>query len=181
MSPLALNNLAELYDGQGRYAEAEPLYKRALAIREKALGPDHPRCRNSRSTTWPSCTTAQGRYAEAEPLYKRALAIREKALGPDHPDVGNRSTTWPRCTKPRAATPRPSRSSSARSASARRRWAPTTPMVATALNNLAGLYFLQSDWLRAADFWRRSTGVIVTPHRARHERRRPSPDRQRKE
>jgi hypothetical protein len=27
---------------QGRYAEAEPLYKRALAIGEKALGLDHP-------------------------------------------------------------------------------------------------------------------------------------------
>ena len=27
---------------QGRYADAEPLYKRSLAIREKALGPDHP-------------------------------------------------------------------------------------------------------------------------------------------
>ncbi len=39
---MALNNLAGLYDDQGRYAEAEPLYKRSLAIREKALGPDHP-------------------------------------------------------------------------------------------------------------------------------------------
>ena len=38
----SLNNLAVLYDNQGRYAEAEPLYKRSLAIREKALGPDHP-------------------------------------------------------------------------------------------------------------------------------------------
>ena len=37
----ALNNLAVLYE-QGRYADAEPLYKRALAIYEKALGPDHP-------------------------------------------------------------------------------------------------------------------------------------------
>ena len=37
-----LNNLALLYDAQGRYTEAEPLYKRALAIREKALGPAHP-------------------------------------------------------------------------------------------------------------------------------------------
>ena len=27
---------------QGRYAEAEPLHRRALAIREAALGPDHP-------------------------------------------------------------------------------------------------------------------------------------------
>jgi tetratricopeptide (TPR) repeat protein len=38
----SLNNLADLYGAQGRYARAEPLYQRALAIREKALGPDHP-------------------------------------------------------------------------------------------------------------------------------------------
>jgi len=37
-----LNNLALLYKSQGRYGEAEPLYRRALAIREKASGPDHP-------------------------------------------------------------------------------------------------------------------------------------------
>jgi hypothetical protein len=36
-----LNSLVGLYKYQGRYAEAEPLYNRALAIREKALGPDH--------------------------------------------------------------------------------------------------------------------------------------------
>jgi tetratricopeptide (TPR) repeat protein len=38
----SVNNLADLYSAQGRYADAEPLYKRALAIFEKALGPDHP-------------------------------------------------------------------------------------------------------------------------------------------
>ena len=41
-SRVSLNNLAELYRNQGRYADAEPLHKRSLAIREKALGPDHP-------------------------------------------------------------------------------------------------------------------------------------------
>jgi tetratricopeptide (TPR) repeat protein len=39
---IALNNLAELYYNQGRYEEAEPLYKRALKILEDTLGPDHP-------------------------------------------------------------------------------------------------------------------------------------------
>jgi len=34
----SLYNLAGLYEAQGKYAEAEPLYKRSLAIREKALG-----------------------------------------------------------------------------------------------------------------------------------------------
>jgi hypothetical protein len=38
----ALNSLAELYRVQGRYGEAEPLYRRSLAVTEKALGPDHP-------------------------------------------------------------------------------------------------------------------------------------------
>ena len=33
----SLNNLAELYANQGQYAQAEPLYKRSLAIFEKAL------------------------------------------------------------------------------------------------------------------------------------------------
>ena len=38
----SLTNLAELHRNQGRYPEAEPLYQRALAICEKALGPNHP-------------------------------------------------------------------------------------------------------------------------------------------
>jgi hypothetical protein len=32
---------SDLYQAQGRYADAEPLYKRFLATKEKALGPDH--------------------------------------------------------------------------------------------------------------------------------------------
>ena len=43
-TPLAasLNNLARWYESQGRYGEAEPLYLRALQIREQQLGADHP-------------------------------------------------------------------------------------------------------------------------------------------
>ena len=37
-----LFNLAVAYGAQGRYADAEPLMRRALAIHEKALGSDHP-------------------------------------------------------------------------------------------------------------------------------------------
>jgi tetratricopeptide (TPR) repeat protein len=43
-----LNNLADLYRAQGRYPEAEPLYKRALAIKENVLELDHP----DRATTF---------------------------------------------------------------------------------------------------------------------------------
>jgi tetratricopeptide (TPR) repeat protein len=39
---VALSWLALLHKAQGRYGEAEPLFKRTIAIAEKALGPDHP-------------------------------------------------------------------------------------------------------------------------------------------
>jgi tetratricopeptide (TPR) repeat protein/CHAT domain-containing protein len=84
----ALYDLARVYQAQGKYGEAEGLYSRALAIREKALGPDHlvvaTTLNNLAFVDW-----QQHRYADAEPLYKRALAIRERALGADHPDVAS--------------------------------------------------------------------------------------------
>jgi tetratricopeptide (TPR) repeat protein len=69
-----------------RYAEAEPLLKQALAIAEKALGPEHPETATSLNSL-AFLYSSQGRYAEAESLYKRALAIREKTLGPEHPNT----------------------------------------------------------------------------------------------
>ena len=38
----SLNNLAGLYNSQGRYSEAEPLYLDALAMFEQVLGTNHP-------------------------------------------------------------------------------------------------------------------------------------------
>lgn len=36
------NNLAALYQEQGRHAKADPLLQLSLAMMEKALGPNHP-------------------------------------------------------------------------------------------------------------------------------------------
>src|SRR4029453_14799703 len=71
---------------QGKYVEAEALFKRALTIREKALGASHPwvgRTLNNLGLVYRD----QGKYGEAEGLHKRALAISEQALGTGHPDV----------------------------------------------------------------------------------------------
>ena len=38
----SLYNLGMSYKAQGRFAEADPLYQRALGIKEEILGPDHP-------------------------------------------------------------------------------------------------------------------------------------------
>ena len=73
----------ELYQA-GRFAEAEPLFRRVLAIRERALGPEHPDTARSLNNL-AEVLREQGRYADVEPLLRRALAIDEKALGPEHP------------------------------------------------------------------------------------------------
>src|SRR4051794_13044829 len=67
----------------GRFADAEPLYRRSLAIREKALALDHTDVATSLNGLALLYDTLR-RYADAEPLYRRSLAIYEKALGPDH-------------------------------------------------------------------------------------------------
>ena len=69
MLPPVLNNLAALYDDQGKYSEAEPLYQRALAIREEALGPAHHDVATSLNNL-ALLYNNQGKYAKAEPLYQ---------------------------------------------------------------------------------------------------------------
>ncbi|KAI9858058.1 MAG: hypothetical protein M1813_007870 [Trichoglossum hirsutum] len=71
------------YDNQGRLAEAEAMYERALAGYEKALGPDHTSTLYAVNNLG-NLYSSQGRLTEAEAMYERALAGFEKALGPDH-------------------------------------------------------------------------------------------------
>ena len=68
------------------YAEARPLHERALAIREKVLGAEHPDTATSLNNL-ALLLQAQGDLAGARPLHERALAIREKVLGAEHPDT----------------------------------------------------------------------------------------------
>ncbi len=76
----AMTDLARLHAGKGRYAEAEPLLRQALAIREKALGPEHPEVAQS-LTDLAHLYESQGRHSEAEPLFKRSQEILKKIFG----------------------------------------------------------------------------------------------------
>ncbi len=62
------------------------MHRRALAIRLKALGEDHPDTATSYNNL-AATLGDQGKYAEAEAMHRRALAIRLKALGEGHPDT----------------------------------------------------------------------------------------------
>ena len=72
----ALNNLARIYKDEGKYTEAEALYKRTLAMREKILGPQDPAIavvlRN-----YASVLKELNRLDEAKALNKRARLIED--------------------------------------------------------------------------------------------------------
>ncbi|MCA9657504.1 MAG: tetratricopeptide repeat protein, partial [Myxococcales bacterium] len=69
-----------------RRGEAAELFAEALAIRERLVGPDHPK------VAFPllglgDVATDERRFDDAEAYYLRALGIREASLGPEHPRV----------------------------------------------------------------------------------------------
>lgn len=82
----SLNNLAGLYYAQGKYAQAEPLLKRALALHKERLGPEHVEVATALQNL-ALLYDVQNRYTEAEPLYLQALALKEKILGVTNPST----------------------------------------------------------------------------------------------
>jgi len=80
----SLNNLALLYVLQGKYAQAESLHQRALAIREQQLGSKHPSTAASLYNL-AYLYTLQKKFTKAEELYQHVLVIFEQTLGTDHP------------------------------------------------------------------------------------------------
>jgi tetratricopeptide (TPR) repeat protein len=76
-----IERLANLYVFQGQYEQAEPLFKRAMAVTEKVR-----RDSSSAAAELSRLYRFQHRYAESEQLLRAALESREKAFGSE--DVG---------------------------------------------------------------------------------------------
>ncbi|MFM9047784.1 MAG: tetratricopeptide repeat protein, partial [Cyanobium sp.] len=81
-----LNQQATLFQAIAFFEDAEPLFRRALAIDEASYGPDHPRVA-THFNNLAALLQDTNRLEEAEPLMRRALAIDEASYGTDHPRV----------------------------------------------------------------------------------------------
>ncbi|MCB1510729.1 MAG: CHAT domain-containing protein [Hyphomicrobiaceae bacterium] len=84
---ILLDNLGTLYGELGRLSDAERVQRRAVALFEQALGPEH------RSTAIGYANLAalyyrQRRFGEARPLFERALALYRKLLPPKDLRIG---------------------------------------------------------------------------------------------
>jgi tetratricopeptide (TPR) repeat protein len=80
------NNVGSIYDSKGDYEKALEYYNRALAIREKVFGTEHPDVATSYNNIG-NIYYSQGDYEKAQEYLKKALAIFEKVLGTEHPNV----------------------------------------------------------------------------------------------
>ena len=83
-----MNNLALVYYNQGDYEKALEYIGKALAIRERVLGSEHP----STADTYNNLAIVyydQCDYEKALEYHGKVLAIREGVLGRDHPDTAD--------------------------------------------------------------------------------------------
>jgi Flp pilus assembly protein TadD len=83
---VSLNNLAAIAMARGEFAQADACYARSLAIKERALGPNHPEL----ATTVNNLAVLRERqrdFATAAALFERAHTILAAALPADHPHV----------------------------------------------------------------------------------------------
>ncbi|MFX5983772.1 tetratricopeptide repeat protein, partial [Acinetobacter baumannii] len=71
---------------QGKYDDAEKIYKRMLASKERSIGRQNPQIVSALSNL-AMVYQAQHKFAQSESLYKEVVAICEKSYPPDHPEV----------------------------------------------------------------------------------------------
>jgi tetratricopeptide (TPR) repeat protein len=75
------HNLGGIAHARGRFVEAEPHARRAVTLREAALGPGHPAVAADVAAL-AAVVEARGRLAEAARLYGRAAGVFRRRLGP---------------------------------------------------------------------------------------------------
>ena len=73
---------------QSKFAEAQPLFEKALEIRQRVLTDDHPQTAVSYHNL-AHTFSRQGKYAQAQPLFEKALAIHRRLLTDEHPDTAS--------------------------------------------------------------------------------------------
>src|SRR5450755_3301687 len=164
---LLLNEAGYYLQQRGRYREVEPLFQRALAIREQQLGADHPHTATSLNNL-ALLYQDQGKYEQAAPLYQRALTIREQQLGALHPDtassLNNLASLYQAQGKYELAETLYQRALTIRE----QQLGALHPDTASSLNNLASLYYAQGKYELAEPLYQRALAINMEVYGPEH-------------
>jgi tetratricopeptide (TPR) repeat protein len=80
------HEIADLLVVEGKYSDAEKLFRSVIEERVRVLGPEHPGTLDSRNRLI-YALIGQTKYAEAEAEARQVLKLREKILGLEHVDT----------------------------------------------------------------------------------------------
>ena len=143
----SLNSLAMVLRWQGKSSDVEPLLRQALEIRQETLGERHP----DYATTLNSLANFYregGDYLRAEPEARRAAEICERALGTTHPYYASALNNLAMVYRGEAnyADAEPAFK---KAIDIYAELDPAHPALLTICGNLARLYELNGDYLRA--------------------------------
>jgi tetratricopeptide (TPR) repeat protein/CHAT domain-containing protein len=159
--------LGSAYMHQCRYAEAEALMKRSLAIHEAASGAGGVSVAGDLKLLG-TLYRNQARFAEAEPLLKRAIAICEARRGPEHVSVagnlGTLASVYQRQARYAEAEPLLKRAIEINEKAV----GPDHPWVATWLKELAALDVNQARYADAEAHLKRAITICEKAQGAEH-------------
>ena len=157
----SMNDLANLLRRKADYAEAEELYRDALAMRQRIYGDEHPEV----ATILNNLGTVRDRqsdYDGAESCYRQALSIRKKALGNRHENIAESQNALANVLRRMGEYEEAEVLYKDSLALRRELYGGRHPDVAESLNNLAFLYYTTGDYQRAEPLYRESLALRRT-------------------
>jgi tetratricopeptide (TPR) repeat protein len=80
------DTIGQTYTDLGLYTEAGKQLERALDLRRRVSGPEHPDTLGTAGNL-AALYDLEGKYAQAEGLDNQTLEMRRRVLGPEHPDT----------------------------------------------------------------------------------------------
>jgi len=163
----SLNSLALVYDDQGKFTNAESMYKRALSIFENIQPPDQENIAATLSNL-SDLYREQGKFNQAEPLCTRALEIRTRVLGQNNADtatsMNNLALLYYAENKYTQAEPLLLQAL----AVWKQQLGANDPKVATCMNNLALLYSDQGKYSAARELYENALAMRKSSLGAEH-------------
>jgi len=160
--------VAPVYEACGQTSRAEDLYLRALAYRERVLGPEHPDVATVRVDV-ARLYRAHGKDALAEEFYRRALATRERAFG-DSAETSEVLNDLGRLHHDRREYQRAEDLYERALAIQEKTRVKNDTGSTASLSNLAALYLERGDYARAESLYQRALSAAEQAHGREHPR-----------
>jgi tetratricopeptide (TPR) repeat protein len=132
----------------GIYSQAQKQIERAIELRRRLLGEDHPDTLSVMNDL-AYLYRAEGKYAQAEPLASKVLEVRRRLLGEEHQDTLRSMNVLGLLYRSEGKTPQAEALSVHALELSRRKFGEEHPATLFAMNNLGYVYQIEGKYTQA--------------------------------